>query len=715
MELLGLVKGRERDLKAAQTTRTAAASALKGAELTATNAQASLDAEKTRDSEREEAGREVLRLEGLQQRVADLGEAQTRLAAAQTERGALQGNVETATVRITAIEGDVEARDLELVRVRSLAETAPARELEHQGAQERLQRGAELDVVRARVKKEQVKLGAAKDGEKSAEAASTAAIGALEALWERWRSGQAAVLAGTLTEGEPCPVCGANEHPHPAEGSSKLPTDDAIEQAKAGVDACEDLRRAAEKARGKAAAALDASKASAHELARMLGDAADAERAEQRSEVAVLHAALMEATEAGAALPKQKKALDKLRADLAAAKASALKADAACRATQGRLEAAQAVADERRGEVPEALRAPGALAAALKHALKQRDALRRALEVVTTACAEAGKRAASAKAEFGAAEAAWRKAQTDLGTSQDQLAARRVDEGLADDSAFSAACIAVPEISAYEEELRAYDASFAAAADRLTRANDAAEGLQAVDVPALEAAVAVASSAHGVLLKQSGACAVQHADRVRLLSEVRAAMASAKELDQRDRVLGGLAEVARGRGRNQRNLSFQRFVLAVLLDDVLLQASERLHRMTDGRYRLERSTVVAHKGKAAGLDLEVSDSYSGKSRSVATLSGGESFLAALSLSLGLVDVVQAYSGGVQLDALFIDEGFGTLDAESLERAIEVLTGLNAEGRLIGIISHVAELKQRIGTRLAVIPTDRGSRTQLVVG
>jgi len=122
---------------------------------------------------------------------------------------------------------------------------------------------------------------------------------------------------------------------------------------------------------------------------------------------------------------------------------------------------------------------------------------------------------------------------------------------------------------------------------------------------------------------------------------------------------------------------------------------------------------VADRRQRAGLDLEVFDAYSGTTRPVETLSGGESFLAALALALGLSEAVQRFSGGVSMEAIFIDEGFGSLDPEALELALRVLLDLRASGRLVGIISHVAELKERIPARLEVIPGRTGSRLHLV--
>jgi len=137
--------------------------------------------------------------------------------------------------------------------------------------------------------------------------------------------------------------------------------------------------------------------------------------------------------------------------------------------------------------------------------------------------------------------------------------------------------------------------------------------------------------------------------------------------------------------------------------------------MTSGRYKLAITEERQRSNAKGGLDLEVYDNYTGKSRHVRTLSGGESFKASLSMALGLADIVQSYAGGVQLDTMFIDEGFGTLDQESLDSAISCLIDLQKTGRLVGIISHVQELKERVETRLEVVASQTGSRTRFVVG
>ena len=156
-------------------------------------------------------------------------------------------------------------------------------------------------------------------------------------------------------------------------------------------------------------------------------------------------------------------------------------------------------------------------------------------------------------------------------------------------------------------------------------------------------------------------------------------------------------------------ISFQRYYLSTMFKEVINEANNRLEKMSGGRYRFQnREGVLDGRVRVAGLDLEIVDDYTGTARPVETLSGGESFLASLSLALGLAAVVQNNSGGVKLDTIFIDEGFGTLDTETLDFAMKTLLELQSGGRLVGIISHVEELKNQVPVRLEVFKTKTGS-------
>ena len=204
-------------------------------------------------------------------------------------------------------------------------------------------------------------------------------------------------------------------------------------------------------------------------------------------------------------------------------------------------------------------------------------------------------------------------------------------------------------------------------------------------------------------------------ERHNLLRHVQILLAEAhkqnESLETQYNTIGTLYEVSNG--LTGKKISLQRFVLSVLLDDVLIQASVRLSIMSKGRYQLVRKSDRAKGNKASGLELEVDDAYTGKIRSVATLSGGESFLAALSLALGVSDVVQSYAGGVKLETLFIDEGFGSLDPDALELTIRALIDLQSSGRMIGVISHVTELKEQMALRIDVTSGKFGSEISIL--
>jgi exonuclease SbcC len=192
-----------------------------------------------------------------------------------------------------------------------------------------------------------------------------------------------------------------------------------------------------------------------------------------------------------------------------------------------------------------------------------------------------------------------------------------------------------------------------------------------------------------------------------LLDRLRELQASSAKVAEELSVVGQVAEWVRG--RNPREMSLHRFVLAARLEEVAEAASERLLVMSRGRFRLRHDTAVARRNSAAGLSLVVEDTWTGTlDRPVGALSGGESFLASLSLALGLSDVVLRHSGGRRLDSLFVDEGFGTLDEATLDVAIQALETLQHSGRLVGVISHVAELRRRIPAGIEVSTTGEGA-------
>ena len=170
--------------------------------------------------------------------------------------------------------------------------------------------------------------------------------------------------------------------------------------------------------------------------------------------------------------------------------------------------------------------------------------------------------------------------------------------------------------------------------------------------------------------------------------------------------IGAVAD--RCQGKLPPYISLQRWVLSAYLADICTYANQRLDLMTSGRYQLRLTDAGGRGGRNAGLNLRVRDAFTGEEREVTSLSGGETFQASLALALGVADTVQAHSGGVHLDALFVDEGFGSLDPDNLQLAMDELDRLREGGRLIGVISHVAGLRERIRSGIEVIASDQGS-------
>jgi len=773
-------------------------------------AEAALQAEAARAPEREAAQRELLRLEALGEAVKRL--AQADAAAQRCEAARLAADKALATA--TAQQQTLATRRTELAAridaLQPIAADVAALELRLQEAEQRARALAALSAARKQLGQREATEAKARQACDAAQRAANEARAAFTALDTRWRQAQAAILARHLHDGAPCPVCGSAEHPAPARHEGELPTEQALQDAaeraraaEAALDTARQALNAAELACATAAAEVD-TRAAALTLAAD-GTAAAGDRAglsaalpERRdavgegatpgpgaavggpagvatiesmaAEVAHLRRQLDAARDAAVALAPLRAQVHALDAELARAATVCEQARAQSAEAASAARGAQHVADERRAGVPETLRTPAALQAALAGAQATRQRLDKALHQAQSTHGEAVSRAAGlraqhatlgeavqaatvrveeALAQFGIAlqAAGFWSAGADaliraeaLGASETAavtpplLAGKPVpfgggpapvgDEGLSRvpgggdhalaqaEAAWRAALIPAERIAALEARIREADHRRAAAHERAERATRAISGLTRPDLAALDTRAASARAAVEAALDRlahTRSALVTLGETLARLDDI-ARQSGAIEAEYR--VVGHLADIANG--ANGRNLTFQRYVLAALLDDVLRAASLRLAAMSRGRYQLQRREDLADARRAGGLDLEVFDEYTGRSRPASTLSGGEGFMASLSLALGLSDVVQAYAGGVQLDTLFIDEGFGSLDPESLDMAMKALIDLQQRGRTVGVISHVEEMKQQIDVAIEVLQGVRGSGVRMRV-
>lgn len=544
-----------------------------------------------------------------------------------------------------------------------------------------------------------------------AQAAVDAARSARSACEQGWVAGQAARLAALLNHGEACPVCGGLEHPAPAHAATVV-EDDALEAARNACTRAENALGqaqnellAAQGALGQADARVEALRASLGDLATQSPDALQAGLDDVRRRLAEAKRAASELADLEARRKAAQMRLTALEPGLAQAEPALQDARSEVDRLGGQ---AQAGFDS----VPEALRAEGAMERALNGAKQARDALFAALDRARTQHDEASRQRSASEATLHAASAAADDALRNAGLANEAFEASLAQQAFADVPAWQAALLPAEVLASEQAHASRYAQQLASAQDRMTRADEAASGLVAPDLVALDAVVQAASLAMEEVFRIAEG--LRHAldELVRAREKLDALAGESSRIEAEYAVLGRISEIANG--RNSRNMSFQRYVLATLLDEVLEAASLRLRRMSRGRYELRRMTGQGDKRLAGGLDLEVFDHETGSARPANTLSGGEGFLASLSLALGLADVVQSRAGGIQLETLFVDEGFGTLDPESLDFAINTLVDLQQGGRLVGIISHVAELRERIDVRLEVKPAAKGSAIAFVI-
>jgi exonuclease SbcC len=232
------------------------------------------------------------------------------------------------------------------------------------------------------------------------------------------------------------------------------------------------------------------------------------------------------------------------------------------------------------------------------------------------------------------------------------------------------------------------------------------------DVAGAEEKVGAASGAYDEAVAGLGGARDKAAALAGLAPEFAAALTGIEPLRDSAAETRRLADLAAGLGANTLKMTLSSFVLAARLEEVAEAASQRLLRMTAGRYSLAHTDARRGAGKS-GLGLLACDAWTGQERDTSTLSGGETFLASLALALGLADVVTAEAAGVTIEALFVDEGFGSLDEDTLDEVMSVLDGLREGGRLVGIVSHVSELRQRIPAQVRVRKDRNGSSVEIV--
>jgi len=709
-------------LKERKIEEQAAAGRLSQAEKTAELRSAQHEKEKLKEAEREALQKEIGRLEGLREKVSELDVLNRSAEEHKKEEKKLKARAEGLKENLAKDKAEAQRLTEEL----KLSREAKDRYFQLSTEHERLDKAARglKSLLEANEKLSDIRVKWAKhrgEAEKAEQHLKRTMEEAAE-LNDMFFRGQAGFLAKDLQEGEPCPVCGSKSHPAPAESLAGVPDKEALDAAEERrAKAQKDYNEKSEKlsgSRGEGIAQKETLDKLKEELEGSLrAEALELEKEELSAYAAAKLKALQESIKELSLKLHEAEKLKKQEASLAEALEAMVKLT---EKTQQEIEElasehadlkAKLAGEEKllqsvKGELPEGADSLESLEKLIKAGRGEADKLKKALEDSERDAKAAEVEKGKASAELKSAGANLAKAEEELKAAQEKFAAELNEAGFASEEDYRRSKLSRQQIAQLDDDIKGYRANTAAAAEALIKAEQDIEGLTPADTEALKEQLKAAIEVKKALDEEKQKL---HARVVQNRSQLESIKKYRKELDKVEeefKVTGKLARIARG--DNAEKITFERYVLAAFFDDIINAANMRLTRMTGSRYEMQRKTDRSKGNAQSGLEIEVLDNYTGRTRHIKTLSGGESFKASLSLALGLADVVQSYAGGISLDTMFVDEGFGTLDPESLDAAIQSLVELQSTGRLVGIISHVPELKERIDARLEITPGKEGS-------
>lgn len=686
--------------------------ALKEAEEGSAKAQVVLEYENAREREREEANKRVIELKNFTEKVESLDSY--RLIVKR-----LEGELETAKEErekiqnvLAKLQGDIEGKKEKIKEYSEIAIKVSSYENELNKIKLIYEKRSTLDTYQRDLNRV---LEEYKRSLEDFEKASLMYIDGkdnLSSLQNLWNRGQAAILAKGLIENTPCPVCGSTHHPMPAKQDGNIPTEEDIKKSTA-------LAQKLEKQRDDKKAVLDGENIKKANLENRIRDL-EGELGEykQQSLIDILNSMnnwkklYEDGLEKSKELENIKEQLEKDEGQEKVERSGQELADNKLKAIGEEYQKNKVISNEREFSIPESIRSTEKLNREIALEEEKYQRLMKAFNSARNAYEDSNLKLAASKTSLTEVEKALAEAVQKYTREKAEFAESLKAAGFEKYKDYEDSKMDEAAITSLDEDIRSFDGRVQSARDAFEKAARNAENTAWQDIGAIEVELKEAEALRDSSLKMETSLQGKINTNKMHFSEIIRLQGEIQREEEKYSVLGRLSEVSNG--ANGYGITFQRFVLGVLLDDITIAATERLKLMSRGRYHLRRTLDRTRKNAAGGLDLEVFDTYTGIERSVNTLSGGESFLASLSLALGLADVVQSYSGGISLDTIFVDEGFGTLDPESLDFAMNTLVDLQKGGRLVGIISHVPELRERIDARLEVILADKGSITRFSI-
>lgn len=526
-------------------------------------------------------------------------------------------------------------------------------------------------------------------------------------LEERWIGGQAAELAASLSDGEACPVCGSTHHPGKAVGGEQSVSRNRLDEAKQSS-----ARK--EQAYHSVAAEEQQLRQQTVILQEELESRGIEPNREIVKEIEELEQKVNRLRSDREKLKKTKEEQHRLQAELEGLQTRIKQQEEEQRTKQGELTTKRALFEHTLARVPEHMRD----LAALKKELHEKERAVRTLEdrwkKVQEQLQEAKLQHTKKESEEQSAAMAIVEAKEKAGLIRSAFMQRLEDLGFDSREQYIQLKLPLKERQDIQQRLQEYSQALHATEAAVKELQAAVRDKEPQDTEAIALQVDQLKEEYeqAFTAYNESLAFMQAAEG--LLGQLEAGRSRVAELEKTYGRITDLHDIVRG--QNRLKISFERYIQIEYLERIIQAANIRLRDVSNGQFELVRSGRQASHGKQSGLGIDVHDAYTGQTRDVKTLSGGEKFNASLCLALGMADVIQSFQGTVRMETMFIDEGFGALDEEAIQKAIDTLMALQQSGRMIGIISHIDEMKEAIPATLQVTKMKEGySKTKFVLG
>jgi exonuclease SbcC len=549
-----------------------------------------------------------------------------------------------------------------------------------------------------------------------------------EGLQTRFLKEQAGILAKTLSDGTECPVCGSIHHPKPAELLGDAPTEEEVNEAKIFYDNMEQENRKKllflSELKGRIDSSLNELNETKEKFKSDLGESIISMNEDEiiiyinekgpklKNKTDELQLQIQKLDEAVNQKPAVTMLIERLQDSITSIENQLPKLEEDYTEFYGRVTSELEQLKSLEQEIPEEIRSISKLAIKIKQLNNELVTSEDMFKKSTEDFNNAKNFYSSIKAEKDARCENLKGAETEVELWRNNLLKKIKDSGFETYEDYSLVKMNEREIDNLDKVIVEYYKKLHTAKEGLQKLSEETYGLSYIDIEILLKALEQLKHEENTLFEKKENLFSRIKNNKLVVNEINKINSLIGEDEQKYGIVSDISKAANG--FNDERITFERYVLAAYFDEIISAANLRLSKMAAGRFVLKRKEEKGKGQRQEGLELEVFDNYTGRARHVKTLSGGESFKASLALALGLADVVQSYAGGISLDTMFVDEGFGTLDPESLDHAIQCLIDLQKGGRLVGIISHVPELKERIDVRLEITPAKEGSKARFVM-